>query len=406
MTDETEQSKARRGIAHNYSLSTLVEYEPLVDSTIGTFLKQLDERFADTGDVCDFGKWLQFFAFDIIGELTFSKRLGFLESGHDVNNIMTAIEKNFDYFSVIGQMPVLDSLLGKNPIYIKFFAKPVQSPILLFGQKLLRERVDSDKGGSIEEVQLNSRQSNGEDDLHRRPDFLSRFLTLSEENPEPMTDKQILANLFANINAGSDTIATTTRAIFYYLFKNPATLKKLYEELDTAHESGNLSLPYITLAETQSLPYLEAVIKEALRFHPALALPLERVTPKDGVYIHNTYIPGGTVIGINPYVLHRDTRIFGSDADSWNPSRWLSEEEKETKKMEHSLLTFGAGKRGCLGKNIANMEMHKIVPAILMRYDIRLAYPEQEWRLKNHWILKQEGVDVELKYREGGKVDL
>ena len=406
MTDEADQSKARRGIAHNYSLSTLVDYEPLVDSTMATFFKQLDERFADTGDVCDFSKWLQFFAFDVIGELTFSKRLGFLESGHDVSNIMTSIEKNFDYFSVIGQMPVLDSLLGKNPIYARFFRKAVQSPILLFAQKLLSERIDLDKGESIEEVQLKSQQSAREDDLHRRPDFLSRFLTLSAENPEPMTDKQILANLFANINAGSDTIATTTRAIFYYLLRNPATLEKLYEELDTAYKSGDLSLPYVTLAETQSLPYLEAVIKEALRIHPALALPLERVTPEGGIHIHNTYIPAGTIVGINPYVLHRDTRIFGSDADVWNPSRWLNDEEKETKKMEHSLLTFGAGKRGCLGKNIATLEMHKVVPALLMRYDIRLAHPEQEWRLKNHWILKQEGVDVKLKYRKGGKVDL
>ena len=406
MTDESEQTKARRGIAHNYSLSTLVEYEPLVDSTTGTFLSRLDELYADTGKICDFGQWLQFFAFDVIGELTFSKRLGFLESGSDVKNIMKSIEKNFDYFSVIGQMPILDDYLGKNPIYTRFFRHPISSPIIQFAQSLLQERIDPEKSKQAKESEAPVVVAANDENLHRRPDFLTRFMTLSSENPEPMTDKQILANLFANINAGSDTIASTLRAIFYYLLKNPESLFELYIELDSALESGRLTLPYTTWAETQSLPYLAAVIKEGLRMHPALSLPLERITPPSGLHIHNTYIPPGTVIGINPYVLQRDSRIFGSDAESWNPSRWLSEEEKHSKKMEHSLLTFGAGKRGCLGRNIATLELHKIVPALLMRYRIDLAYPEQEWTLKNSWLLKQEGVLVKLGYREGVKVDL
>lgn len=407
MTNEAEQSKARRGIAHNYSLSTLVEYEPLVDTTTETFLSRLDGLFADTGDVCDLGQWLQFFAFDVMGELTFSKRLGFLQTGTDVDHIMKSIEKNFDYFSVIGQMPVLDLWLGKNPIYTRFFAKPVRSPILQFAQKLLKERLDPWTASDIENNEAETPVSRkGGEALHKKPDFLSRFLTLSKENPEPLTDKQILANLFANINAGSDTIASTLRAIFYYLLKNPQTLQALYSELDHAHTAGQLTLPYVTWTETQSLPYLNAVIKEALRMHPALSLSLERVNPTSGLHIRNTYIPPRTVVGINPYVLHRDPRIFGSDAKSWNPSRWLSEEEKKTKKMEHSLLTFGAGKRGCLGRNIATLELHKIVPALLMRYQFELASPEQEWRIKNSWLLKQEGVEVRLSYREGGKVDL
>ena len=407
MTDESEQTKARRGIAHNYSLSTLVEYEPLVDSTTATFLTQLDERFADTGEVCDFGRWLQFFAFDVIGELAFSKRLGFLESGTDVDNIMQSIEKNFDYFSVIGQMPVLDLWLGKNPIYVRFFKRAVSSPILQFAQGLLRERIGPDKAKEVEDTRGTPVVADKHDDLHQRPDFLSRFLTLSAENPEPMTDKQILANLFANINAGSDTIASTLRAIFYYLLKNPDTLATLYAELDAALSSGHLTLPYITWNESQSFPYLGAVIKEGLRMHPALSLPLERIVPPSGLQIHNTFIPPGTVVGINPYVLQRDPRIFGTDAESWNPSRWLSEEEKHTKKMEHSLLTFGAGKRGCLGRNIATLELHKIVPSLLMRYRIELAYPEREWTVHNCWLLKQEGLLVRLGYREGtGEVEL
>lgn len=55
----------RRPISHAYSLSTLVEYEPLVDSTSLVFLKQV-ERYADSGEACPFSNWLQMYAFDVM----------------------------------------------------------------------------------------------------------------------------------------------------------------------------------------------------------------------------------------------------------------------------------------------------------------------------------------------------
>ena len=179
-------------------------------------------------------------------------------------------------------------------------------------------------------------------------------------------------------------------------------MHKLLTELDEANAEGHLSIPLVTWSETKNLPYLEAVIKEGVRIHPPLSLPLERVTPASGLQLndkHSTYLPGGTVVGINPFVLHRDKRIFGEDAEEWNPDRWLSAEEKLTKRMENNILTFGAGKRSCLGKNIATLELHKIVPALLMRYEMEQAEPDKEWTLKNSWLLKQDGLNIRLKYR-------
>ncbi len=209
-----------------------------------------------------------------------------------------------------------------------------------------------------------------------------------------------------NINAGSDTVASTLRAVFYFLLKNPSTLSKLRSELSSAHDSDRLTLPIVTWSETQGLPYLRAVVKEALRMHPALGLPMERVVPESGLQLDDekrTFLPPGTVVGINPWILHRDTRIFSDDAEEWNPDRWLDEDGEKVKHMEQHLLTFGAGKRTCLGKNIAMLEVHKLVPALLMRYDIKLAKPEKEWTIKNSWIVRQEGVDVILSQREQSK---
>ena len=76
MTDESQHARTKRAIANAYSLSKLVEFEVLVDSTVGVFLDTLSQQFAVRGKKCDLGRWLQFFAFDVIGEMTFSKRSG------------------------------------------------------------------------------------------------------------------------------------------------------------------------------------------------------------------------------------------------------------------------------------------------------------------------------------------
>jgi cytochrome P450 len=71
-TDEKFHAKLRRAVSSAYAMSTLVQFEPLVDSTTSAFLAQLETRFADregSDGVCDFGAWLQYYAFDVIGKL-------------------------------------------------------------------------------------------------------------------------------------------------------------------------------------------------------------------------------------------------------------------------------------------------------------------------------------------------
>ena len=93
--DEDTHRLLKKPISGAYSMTTLVSFEPYVDSTIRVLCEQLDQRFVQTGKPCDLGKWLQMFAFDVIGELTFSKRLGFLETGEDVNGVMRSIWEMF-----------------------------------------------------------------------------------------------------------------------------------------------------------------------------------------------------------------------------------------------------------------------------------------------------------------------
>ena len=153
--------------------------------------------------------------------------------------------------------------------------------------------------------------------------------------------------------AGSDTTAILLRTIFYHLLKKPASLRLLLAELQQAIDRGRLSDP-VTWNDARDLPFLDACIKEAGRLHPPFGLPLERVVPLEGAEICGQRFEGGTVVGINSWVVHRDHSVFGNDADIWRPDRWICG-DSERKLMERSLLTVSSRSISAIG--IANMSL-------------------------------------------------
>ncbi|KAL6410948.1 hypothetical protein AUP68_07380 [Ilyonectria robusta] len=94
------------------------------------------------------------------------------------------------------------------------------------------------------------------------------------------------------MTAGSDTTGISLSAVLFFLMNHPEATRKLRLEVDQHHtrarDSRNLSFK-----ETQEMPYLQAVIKEALRLHPAVGLPLERVVPEGGATIAGQFFPSG-----------------------------------------------------------------------------------------------------------------
>jgi cytochrome P450 len=63
-----------------------------------------------------------------------------------------------------------------------------------------------------------------------------------------------------------------------------------------------------------------------MRLHPSVGLTIPRVVPGGGKLICGQWFAGGTKIGVNAAVIHRDKSIFGQDADTFNPDRWLRPE--------------------------------------------------------------------------------
>ena len=366
-------------------MSTLVQYEPFVNEATEVFLDQTEKLFARPNKICDFAEWLQYFAFDVIGQLTYSKRHGFVERAEDVDGMVGYLGRLFSYVAPVGQIPWLDTLFLKNPIVLildKLGFQLFKFPITTFAKSNMDERL----------AEIESNKSIGIDESTGRADLLSMFLKAKNDRPDFMTDQRVLTMAVSMAFAGSETTAISLAATFYYLLRHPSCYEKLVEEIDEAVRSGkikNRPNGLVSWAESQDLPYLDACIKEGFRMHPAPGLPLERVTPPAGVEISGQHIPGGTIVGCSAWVVHKRSEIFGEDVDIFRPERWLNAAPEQLKEMNASMLQFGAGARTCIGKNISLLEMYKLIPAFLRRFDIEFADERKDWVLHNAWFVKQ-----------------
>lgn len=213
-----------------------------------------------------------------------------------------------------------------------------------------------------------------------KPDLLSKFIQAKADRPKFMNDSLVMTMAVSMAFAGSETTAISLSAVFYYLLKNPLCMKKLQEEIDSkAREGGFKDNEHglVEWSEAQDMLYLDACVKEAFRLHPAPGLPLERIVPPQGVEIAGKFIKGGTIVGCSAWVIHRNKEIFGEDVEAFRPERWLVDqnvgkevEEKRIKEMSGTLLQFGMGARTCIGKNISLLEIYKLVPTVLRRFEV------------------------------------
>ena len=319
--DERLHQNLRRPVAHAYALTTVKDYEQFVDSTARVLFAKL-HRFTESGTACDIGKYLHWYAWDVMGEMTWSKRLGFLDEERDIEGMIQKAQGRIEYVSLVGQMPWLDWWLYKNPVLN--FVQTKTSFLVQFAVDRLRER-----------------KTAGKVDGRSKQDFLSKFLEAKMEKklPEWFSTSWSLTNVIA----GADTTAISLRALFYYLLKNPVTFAKLREEI--ASKESEISSPITFDQAYNKLPYFDACVKEAMRLHPPIGLPLERVVPQQGFNIGGRDLKPGTVVGINAWVVQRDRRVYGEDADVYRPERWLEASEEQRKAMDRSFLPVSVLRR-------------------------------------------------------------
>ncbi|KEF55721.1 uncharacterized protein A1O9_08471 [Exophiala aquamarina CBS 119918] len=386
-TDSNIQRHAhdRRMVSAAFSMTAVMEMEDFISDCVTMFETRLGE-FADKKKPIDMAHWLQCYAFDVIGEVTFARRFGFLEKGEDVGDIMKTLDGFLSYSAKMGTIPELHGPYTSVMSYLFPGSDPFRS---------LKEVCDLYARGHFQHqpIFVESRVKDGA----QHPDFLSRFIQAHNQKPNDFPMREVYKMCMVLVGAGSDTTAIALRAIVYFLCMNPEKLAKLRSEIDEADRTSRLSA-VIKYREALKLPYLQAVLKEAMRLHPSTGFTLARVVPEGGTVLLGYDLPEGTTVGINSWVAHRNENVFGSDVESFIPERWLVSQES-VRKMDRYFLEFGLGARTCLGKNISLMEMSKVIPQIIRAFEIELVNPEEAWKTTNWWLVKQAAMDCFIKRR-------
>lgn len=296
-----------------YSLASFQGLTPAMDTTIEQFCQKLDSFAAAGADKqVDLGAWLHYFAFDVLGRVAFSTEFGFLEQGRDVEDSIAFIDEVQTYDGIIGEIPELDYVLRRAPYWDYLpFVRPLANNVMTKGA--LEAIGDRQSGKSKPEGR----------------DLLEQLLEGHAKDPEKFTVGNVFAIAHGAIGAGSDSTASTMQTFFHSVLSQPQIFKRLTEEILTADSKGELS-DLVTWEQAQkSLPYFQACLKEAMRTVPAVGLNIARKVPPAGAEIDGAFVPGGVEVAINAHVLHRNTDIFGADADKFRPERWLVKEGDE-----------------------------------------------------------------------------
>ena len=145
---------------------------------------------------------------------------------------------------------------------------------------------------------------------------------------------------------------------------HPEIQKRAQDELDAA--VGRSRTP--TFADAPNLPYIQALVKESLRWRPPVPLGVPHATTEDDWY-EGMFIPKGTICMVNLWQCHHDPETYGPDAASFNPERFLDEHGRlvagpvETRDDGHS--SYGFGRRACVGKHAANESLFIDMATIL-----------------------------------------
>lgn len=329
--------------------------EPDMDAVILTLVDLIKSKYISKGaDVrpVDLGEKIQFLTLDVITALALGKSFGFLEDEDKYQYIKT-MEANMPAMNFMSAVPMLSRLIR---------IPAVQRVIL----PSVKDRIGLGKVKAIARDLIAARLADQEGDKSRK-DMLESFIK-SGLDPGELLDEALL-----QILAGSDTTANILRSAFINITSNPPVYRRLQDEAIAA----NVPLDQvISHAQAVQLPYLNACIKETLRYCPVNTGIGPKTVGPDGDYIDGVYLPPGTEVGVCAWGVYRYNPAYGPDAAIFRPERWLDSDPELLARMEkeHELVfMYGAFK--CLGERIARIELHKALFELIRRFDFAFINP-------------------------------
>ncbi|HEX8997227.1 MAG TPA: cytochrome P450 [Ktedonobacterales bacterium] len=230
---------------------------------------------------------------------------------------------------------------------------------------------------------ISQRRAEGRD----HGDVLSMLLEARDESGAPMSDREVRDQAMTLIAAGHETTSNALAWTFYLLSRNPDKYDLLREEVARV-----LGARAATAADLPRMPYLDAVILEALRIYPpAWTVNRTAIEPFD---LGGYHFPAGTRAIISQWVIHHLPEIWG-DPEAFRPERWTPEFRQSLPRGAY--FPFGAGPRMCIGMPLADMEARLLLGTILQRFTPRMV---PGWPVKPHarvTIRMEYGIRMQLE---------
>ncbi|KAJ9615092.1 hypothetical protein H2200_001166 [Cladophialophora chaetospira] len=373
--DETRHEALRRKMAAGYSGKENVSLEHDINTCLLELIDLIERKYLSTGGnilPMDLARKIQFFTSDIMSQIAFDYKFHDLEHDLDRWGYLAEIEALFPNITWTATVPGFLKFMTKLGLLQKLAAvgdgSMGMSKVKSLAFEQVSKRFDSD--GKLKDEKRDMLGS-----------FIRHGLTQAEAQQESLL----------NLTAGSDTSATSMRATLLNIMTNPRVYRTLMAEIDDAIANGRIPsgpTDIITEAQAKELPYLQACIKEGLRWYPAVTGELSKEVPPQGDTICGYFVPGGTKLGSSIKAVHRNSTLFSPDPESFRPERWIlssqpnghEKSEEKLKEMERNNdLVFGYGKYQCLGKPVALMELNKVFVELLRRFEFETKNPLKLW---------------------------
>ncbi|KAH9914221.1 cytochrome P450 [Fomitopsis serialis] len=414
-----DHTRKRKVVAHVFSQKSVLEFEPYTRVHVAALFRQWD-RLCGRGAEGFEGKegegwrreggrvwmdclpWFNYLAFDIIGDLAFGAPFGMLQACADTAPTVLSQEAAMASYGSSGKdspevtyCPAVQIINERGEYSASIGVLPPRwRPWLVRFVPWYRQGATSVEllaGMAIAAISKRLAAPT------ERTDLLSKLQQGKDEEGRPLGAKELTADALTQLIAGSDTTSNSSCAIAYHLAANPDVQEKLQRELDAA--LGGEDDPVVTFEQVRRLPYLDAVINEGMRVHSTSGIGLPREVPTGGLTVCGRFFPEGTVLSVPTYTVHRNEDVWGSDADVFRPERWL---ERDKNELQKAFNPFSFGPRGCIGRNLASMELFIIVASVFRRYHFVLEDTSQKLDTKEGFLRKPVKCRVGVRRRATG----
>ena len=269
---------------------------------------------------------------------------------------------------------------------------------LPFEAQLLKRRLDQMKtdvaymNKLVDDIIAERR---GRADGRAENDLLNYMLDgVDKVTGESLSDENIRYQINTFLIAGHETTSGLMSFTLHFLMNHPEVLEKAYAEVDQVLGRDISVQP--TLKQVNQLQYVQQIILEALRLWPT--------APAFSVYPYQDEVIGGkyklkerTFTTVLTLMLHRDTSVWGDDAESFNPDNFAREAVAE--RPVNAYKPFGNGQRACIGRQFAMQEAVLVIGMILQRFEL-IDHQNWQFKIKESMSIKPDGLRMKVRLRK------